>query len=229
MTASLSSSRPLVLVELAGPAGVGKSTLLRALSRRGMRTHRAIWGQPVLPLLGHGVQLLPTLLGLWRHSRSLLWDESRHMVRLGALHRSIGRGKLPQAPAVIFDEGPVFALAWLRGFGHETMRGPAAEKWWQATLHDWAAVLDAVVVLDAPDPLLAQRIRARPDWHEVKQASDLEIAVWMARFREALDWVLSGMAQHGGPTVLRLSTDSLPAQHLAGRILESLKRGAHDN
>jgi AAA domain len=229
MSAVLPLSRTPRLVELVGPAGVGKSTLLLALSQRGRITPGTIWGQPVLPLLGHGFQLLPTLFGLWRHSGSLLWDESRHVVRLGSLHRAVRDGGLPQGRVVIFDEGPIFALAWLRGFGHATLRSQASEAWWRTAFRDWREVIDTVVVLEASDELLAGRIRSRPETHEVKELPDREIALWMARFREALDWVLAGMVQHGGPTVLRLSTDSLPAEHLAGRILESLKRGAHDN
>jgi hypothetical protein len=217
-----------LLVELAGPAGVGKSTLLRALSRRGM-TRATIWGLPVSALLGNGVRLLPTLLAFWRLSGSLLWDESRHLVRLKTLHQAIRRGELLGERVVIFDEGPIFALAWLRGFGHATLRSQASELWWRTAFRDWGEVIDTVVVLEASDDLLAGRIRNRPETHEVKELPDREIALWMARFREALDWVLAEMVQHGGPTVLRLSTDSQPAEHLAGRILESLKRGAHGN
>jgi hypothetical protein len=191
--------------------------------------HATIWGLPVAALLGNGVRLLPTLLAFWRPSGSLLWDESRHLVRLKTLHQAIRRGELLGERVVIFDEGPIFALAWLRGFGHPTLRSPASEAWWRTAFRDWGEVIDTVVVLEASDDLLAGRIRNRPEAHEVKELPDQEIALWMARFREALDWVLAGMVQHGGPTVLRLSTDSQPAEHLAGRILESLKRGAHDN
>ena len=229
MPGGLTLSRPPLVVELVGPAGVGKSTLLGALSERGLVGGRSIWGQPVLPLLGTGLQLLPIVVRFWRESRALLWDESRHMVRLKTLHQAIRRGELLGERVVIFDEGPIFALAWLRGFGHATLRSPASEAWWRTAFRDWGEVIDTVVVLEASDDLLAGRIRNRPEAHEVKELPDEEIALWMARFREALDWVLAGMVQHGGPSVLRLSTDSLPAEHLAGRILESLKRGAHDN
>jgi hypothetical protein len=217
------------LVELAGPAGVGKSTLASALRRRHPATQGTIWGLPALRLLENGIQLLPTLFFFWLQSRSLLWDESRHMVRLKTLHRALQRGELPREPIMIFDEGPIFALAWLRGFGHESMRSEAADEWWRLTLRDWAQVMDAVVVLEAPDTLLAERIRARPMFHEVKQASDPEISGWMARFRAALGWVLAQMAAQGGPVVVRMTTDHDTPDDVAEQVLLALSQAPHGN
>jgi hypothetical protein len=214
-----------VLIELAGPAGVGKSTLAYSLLQRLEAAPGTIWGLPSLALLGNGLGLLPTIAGLCRHSRSPLWDEARHMVRLRTLHRALPVSA-PDMDLMIFDEGPVFALSWLRGFGHEVFRNEASAEWWRAALLEWAATVDAVVVLEAPDSLLAQRIRARPEAHEVKGFPDWEIALWMARFRAALDWVLAEMTRLGGPTVVRLSTADETSESVAERLLESLNGGA---
>lgn len=218
------------LVELAGPAGVGKSTVSRALSQRRAAAHGTIWGQPVLPLLGNGVQLLPTLVGFWLDSGSLLWDESRHMVRLRTLHQSLRQPQsLATETVLLFDEGPIFALAWLRGFGHESMRRKVSERWWRATLEQWARKVDTVVVLDASDSLLAHRIRTRPEWHEVKQASDRDISVWMARFRTALNWVLAGLMVNGGPVVVRIPADQDQPERIAEQVMAALDGVSYDN
>jgi hypothetical protein len=218
--------RPL-LIELTGPAGAGKSTLSTTLVRRLHGTRGTIWGLPVLPLLVNGAQLVPTFTGLWLHSRSPLWDETRHMVRLRTLRRALRQARPYTGDALIFDEGPVFALAWLRGFGHETLRQDPSAEWWRTALREWAPVMDAVVVLDAPDHLLAARIRARPHPHEVREFADPEIARWMARFRQALDWVLAGMARHGGPPVVRLSSQEEPAERIAEKLVKELSERPH--
>jgi broad-specificity NMP kinase len=217
------------LVELAGPAGVGKTTLSRALVGRGGVVTAAIWGLPALSLIGNGVRLLPSLLENCRRSGCLLWDESRHMVRLVTLHRALAGGKAAGPHVMLFDEGPIFALAWLRGFGHEIMRSEASEAWWRDTLGDWAGLMDVVVVVEANDALLARRIRTRPHGHEVKEFSDPEIVAWMARFRAALSWVLAGLAAEGGPAVLRVTTDREPPEILAERVGAALDRIPYDD
>ena len=218
-----------LFVELAGPAGVGKSTLSRALVGRGGVASGTIWGLPIAALLGNGVRLLPSLVRNCRQAHSLLWDESRHMVRLATLHRTLLGTVLPGTRTVVFDEGPIFALAWLRGFGHEIMRSEASEGWWQATLRDWAAVMDVVVVVEANDALLARRIRIRPHPHEVKEFSDPAIVAWMARFRSALSWVLEGLAREGGPVVLRVTTEREPPELLAAWVAAALDRIPYDD
>ena len=221
--------RTPLLVELAGPAGVGKTTLSRALLGRGGIAKGTIWGLPVHSLLGNGMRLVPSLLDRCISSRSLLWAESRHIVRLATLHRKLTGAAAPTTRVVLFDEGPVFALAWLRGFGHEVLRSKASEAWWQTTLRDWAELMDAVVVVEANDALLARRIRTRPHDHEVKEFSDPEIVAWMARFREALSWVLAGLTAEGGPAVLRVTTDREPPEMLAERVGAALERIPYDD
>lgn len=218
--------RPLRM-ELVGPAGAGKSTLSGCLVRQLQGVPREIWGLPVLPLLLNGAQLIPTFTALWLHSRSPLWHEARHMVRLRTLQRALRRPAPHDNEVVVFDEGPIFALAWLRGFGHETLRQQPSAEWWRMTLREWASLVDAVVVLDAPDHVLAARIRARPHPHEVKEYPDTEFVQWMARFRVALEWVLTEMACHGGPAVVRLSSQEEPAGRIAERVVSQLRGTPH--
>jgi hypothetical protein len=214
------------LVELAGPAGAGKSATLQALIARSGADNGTIWGLPVLPLLRNGAELIPSFIPLWRQARSPLWEETRHMIRLRTLQRALHGGG-SERNTIVFDEGPVFALARLRGFGHPIMRSEDAERWWRTTLQEWAGLIHTVVVLDAADGVLAHRIRSRSADQEVKQASDLEIASWMARFRQALDWVLSRLVLENGTAVCRLDSSSDTPEQLAGRALAALDRSVY--
>jgi thymidylate kinase len=215
------------VIELAGPAGAGKSTLVKALARRLDAAESTIWGLPVLPLLVNGVRLLPRFGPLWLHARSPLWHETRHVVRLQTLYGALEQNAATGNRALIFDEGPVFALAWLRGFGHETMRQQPSAEWWRVAIRDWSSVIDTILVLDAPDEVLARRIRSRPLDHEVKAFPDHEIARWMARFRESLDWVLNEMALHGSPMVIRVSSEEGASEHMAEKLADELNETVH--
>jgi hypothetical protein len=226
MSALLFADHPPQLVELAGPAGAGKSATRRALIARTHFRQEMIWGLPARSLVSNGLRLVPSFIPLWLAAHRPLWDETRHMVRLRTLREAL-RFVGPQRTAIIFDEGPVFALAWLRGFGHPVMRDTVSEPWWDTVFKEWARVVDLVVVLDAPDELLARRIRGRPEDHEVKQSSDLEIACWMARFRQSLDWVLERLSREGGVGVLRLDTSTETPEQLAERTLAALDRGVY--
>jgi hypothetical protein len=107
------------------------------------------------------------------------------------------------------------------------MRAEPTDEWWHVTIQDWASLIDVVVVLDAPDTVLAQRIRARAHDHEVKEFPDHDIALWMARFRCALEWVLSEMTRHGGPRVIRLTSADHGSAQIAERITQELSRSVH--
>jgi broad-specificity NMP kinase len=107
------------------------------------------------------------------------------------------------------------------------MRKAVSEAWWHIVFEEWTRLVDLVVVLDAPDELLARRIRCRPEDHEVKQLSDAQIARWMARFRQSLDWVLEGLSLEGGVAVLRLDTSTETPEQLAERTLAAVDRGVY--
>jgi broad-specificity NMP kinase len=87
-------------------------------------------------------------------------------------------------------------------------------------------MVDVVVVLDAPDPQLAHRIKARPIWHEVKEAPVPEISAWMARFRTALEWVLAGLCSHGRLRIVRISTDQASPEAVADLVMSALNEMA---
>src|SRR2546422_8214198 len=116
MTGRNGAARPLI-VELVGPAGVGKSALAQRLLARHDVMRASVWNLPWVLLLESAVRSLPLLLRLCVVTRALPREELKQIVRLNALRLFIGR-RVAGAAVVVLDEGPVFALSWLRVFGH---------------------------------------------------------------------------------------------------------------
>ena len=182
------------LVELVGPAGAGKTTLAAALRvvEPALASGPGLWGLPLRDLATGAGSLLPMFLSAALRGRPYDRAEMAQMIRLEALCSAVARAQAGGRPLVL-DEGPVFALSWLEvhyANGHD----PARTAWRRRMLAEWAFRLDAVVRMDVDDAAIAYRIRTRTKPHQVKHAPDEEIRDFTARFRDAFDRVLAGMA-----------------------------------
>jgi len=221
MTRRNGASRPIV-VELVGPAGVGKSALAERLLARHDVVRASVWNLPRALLLESVVRSVPQLLRLCIVTRSLPYEELKQIVRLNAL-RLFVRRRVAGARVVVLDEGPVFALSWLRVFGHPRLQNGRAEPWWRATYAVWAVLLDRLVLLDAPEPVLTSRIRGRHKPADVfRQMADGEIRDLVARYRIAFERVLGGLARAGGPPPVMLATTETTPGRLGDAVLELL-------
>ncbi len=212
--------RPFVL-EVMGPAGAGKSALIAALMRREPSIQpvlRLRQLRHLLPLLWSVVVLLPVLLDLYWESPRSLRMTLRYLVRLKAFHEVVKRLLARPWKAVILDEGPVFTLAMLSG----VPMGRRFARAWHAALDQWAQTLDAVVWLDAPIVVLAQRIRTRAKAHEVKEQDFAAIEAFLSRHRRLFDEVVSELTRGGSAQVMAFSTEHVSAEEIAARLMAVL-------
>jgi predicted ATPase len=228
MTKDHNLRRPLV-VELVGPAGAGKSALSERLARRPGAIRASVWNLPRGSWLWNAARSLPTLLGFCARARSLPWADMKHIIRLRTLREFLARQRAQHVPFVVLDEGPVFALGWLRLFGHERMRGRALAPWWRRAVREWAQALDVLVLLDAPDRVLTGRIRTRTKEHQVKEQSDREIAAFTAAYRQAFADVISAITAENGIRLLALECNAEPVDRTAERLLDILERAVDVN
>ena len=97
-------------------------------------------------------------------------------------------------------------------------------------MQSWAQTLDLVICLDAPDAMLAARIRTRAKTHGVKNGTDQEIYEFLARYRRSYNHVISALTADRGPEVLRFVADEEPVERIASEILAAARhRAAHVN
>jgi hypothetical protein len=212
-------------VELVGLAGSGKTTLLRALASLSPRIAPGVrFGG-----LGHlrlGLRHAALLLPAWPAARGRWLDEKelRSMNYVVGWAEGLERGAAGCALAV-FDHGPIFRLARLRSFGPPLVESAAFRRWSEAAVRRWARLLDAIVWLDAPPPVLAARIEARAERHRTKGSPAAETERFLARYRASYEALLAELAAAGAPAPIRLDTSREAADALAGCLLARLGVG----
>ncbi|HXF83162.1 MAG TPA: hypothetical protein VNN19_10465 [bacterium] len=205
---------------------MGKTTLSEVIgARRGdVRTGIGLWRLPWAALLPRLPRLATTFGALSWHARSPRWWQSKEIFRLEAMGRFVGSTSLRRYRALVLDEGPVFTLSRLHLFAPDVVLRTSWSRWLDAAIEAWARALDIVILLDAPDPVLARRIRRRSKPHLVKNGTDHDMAVFAASYRAAFAHVLRALAAHGGPPVVRITTADEPVEQLAEQVLAVLEK-----
>jgi len=219
--------RPPLIVELVGPAGAGKTTLAQALSQHSkrIRTDTAPYYRKIedIPFYARNtLGLMPIFFHLYRNmnGRWLTREEIAWMAILNGWHQVLRQQLSMKGTVVILDQGPVFMLAWLYGFGPERLKSQCAKQWWGSMYKEWANTLDMVIWLDTSDATLVERIRARDVRHGVKQKSDPDAFEFLARWRLADAQVLSALtAEAGGPQVIRFDTAQNSPDEIVNKVL----------
>jgi len=220
------AGRPLI-VELVGLAGAGKTTVLQAIRQRDqtVRLWRRFERLRSLPLsIRHMVALAPTAFELLRKSPRSCWPCTKHLLRLRTFHTMLARETTTAHRAIIMDEGPVYSLCRLRLFQKAGLGNTPLPNGWRTTLAQWPGSLDVVIWLDAPDPVLAQRIRNRAKIHDVKQGTDREVFGFLERWRCTYREVLSQLPAAGPMRIVEIDTSGESADQAAGSVLAVVKR-----
>ena len=206
-----------MVIELVGPAGVGKSAVAAELTRLGV-VRSGVWNLPRHLLARSAVASFAELATMWRDGGRT--SAVKQVIRLGALEQRVAQLAARPAQTVVLDEGPVFALAWFRVFAKQGLGNGRLTAWRRRATERWAEALGAVVWLDAPDPVLLHRLRNRGKPRDVfRTMTDTEILDLQAAYRAAFSAVIPTVTGASGAHLVSLDAEHAPADQLARDVI----------
>lgn len=217
------------VIELVGPAGAGKTGLLRAIAQRAptVRTGVRLDRVRTMPLVArHAITLLPATLELFFADPRSLWPALRHLGRLGAFPAELERARGSRHQTILLDEGPVFSLGRLSVFQRANEGLGWLGREWNAEVVRWSEMLTGVILLDADNEVLSQRIRNRPKHHSVKNGSDREVFGFLDRYRAAYREIVTRLTAGGRVQIVEFDTTRQPFDAIATDIVTALDRWA---
>lgn len=203
-----------MIIEFIGPAGVGKSTLTKALSERlacvKLETPPSFRKVEDIPFyVRNTFSLLPILSRIYLRRNGKLPPREFFVFRvmLNGWHQVLKQEALRSGSIIILDQGPVYMLTILTMFDSGGFKANNSEKYWDCAFRNWAETLDVVVRLDTSLPILVQRIRTREIWHKVKDRSDVDAYRYLESYRLGFENVISRLKAYSSTLrILRVDT-----------------------
>ncbi len=215
-----SAGRPLTVIEIAGVAGSGKSTVTGALAEAiGLHTvsrHRSLANAP--GYLASAIQLAPTMTRV-RAADLTSWRGCNKMARLRACLELIGVHTRHDCPGLAFDQGPLFLMSAIDADRRRATPSAAFSRWWEGELERTRSALAVVVMLEAPDEVLLERIRGRGKHHVLKHLHDRPARRGLATMRSGLDRLVNELTSSGTVHIERIDTSVVSVEHAVRRIV----------
>lgn len=222
---------PVFVVEIVGPAGAGKTTISSALATYAPAVQRGLslrqWR--FVPLYAAGaVSLLSSVHEGAQRGIRLTRQQLMTMLYLQVQLRAVQQASTRRKRVIVLDQGPVYKLADICDFALENRSQLGLERWWNGMMAQWAAQLSLIIVLDAADELLMERIDTRDKWHVIKAAPEAEASAYLARYRTAIQETVREMTDcahalnKSGPRLMHVRTDQAGVNSIVDQVLSLL-------
>jgi cytidylate kinase len=216
----------LFVAELFGLPGSGKTTLVRHVTARNEGI-RGISGyrrpENALPYVPAALEISPIALRSYLRGRGS-WPQTNTLARIRMSFLIARREARAGTKALVFDQGPLFLLDRLASDVDRYPDGPRLERWRERALRNWAEVLDAIVVLEAPIDVLIERIRERPKNHRFKPVPNETLLQFLEAQRKRFEATLIDVAElDRSPPVIRIDTGNVSVAACAARLHEAVR------
>jgi deoxyadenosine/deoxycytidine kinase len=214
------------LIEVLGVAGSGKTTLTGHLTDSIHGARRAEFIHTRKPgHLVHFVRSVPGLLPMLLRNLVLRprvsWREFKLFSYVSQWSSVLQDSARPNE-LLVLDQGPLYCLGRLQALGSGVTRTEWFAEYRTRMLRAWAGELTAIVVLDARDEVLLERINQRDQWHVAKDQDTRVAAEFVSRYRALFDGLIRQVELESRPMVLRFDTGVMSARQIAATVEEQL-------
>ncbi|HEU5209580.1 MAG TPA: hypothetical protein VFU06_09225 [Longimicrobiales bacterium] len=219
------------VVEIVGPGGSGKSSLVgllagddRAVVHASLRNHL-----PLGDFVRSGARVFRPFLAQIPRIPSRRWYRLEVMVQLQAHAAVVARLAARGTHTIVLDQGPVYLLSILqRAHAAAGRRNALAfQRYWDESLAFWRRTLRLLVVLDAPDMVLYERIQTRATRHPLLHRELQSAMLKIQRGRESRARIIDALlAGRDAPALLGVDTSALSPVQVAEQVRSRLRSTA---
>ena len=216
-----------MVVELVGPAGVGKSTLYKALNSKGFPWLVCHWSPPVWEIsntpffVKNILKLIPTFIRMSGNGDRLLKRrEIAFMAILNGWQKKLRKETANSNKIIVLDQGPISIMAYLKVWGPKGLFSSNMTEWWEKIYGKWMQGLDMVIMLDTTDENIMWRINNRPQDHHLKGESANVMLDWLNKYRILYDQIVSRLASNNHRIrVIRIDSGINSVDEIVNKVL----------
>lgn len=215
------------IIQLCGLYGAGKSTLRSRMTMSDINCLR--WDYR-----------LPRFRNLHRFFLSALWiipaliiagidadwfKRLKLVLYLEVLAQDLLRYKHAMKEILLWDEGPIALHAFLRVRIGKCRNQFIVDRILDMNIRKIARVLDGMIWLDAPDQILIQRVRSRPQPHMLKNRSWDDACRFYGQYRCVYEQMIITWKNHG-VQMLQVMTNQCTPDEVEKRVFEFINTNA---
>jgi deoxyadenosine/deoxycytidine kinase len=213
----------LIIIEVIGLAGAGKSTLTRAMFEtipNNLGSYRLAKARSTIRILLSIFRALPLILIQGKTRIGIKqWYWLGHFE--ASIHDLNRRSQIEGCQVLILDQGPIFEFIAIKRYLLSGRYGDYLASVYFKLLQKFYASIDAVVYLQAPDSVLLERVMSRHSSHLLKNMNVDEQRNQMAFYRAEYNNIFSA-ATAAGVSVVTLDTQLYSESQMLNETLKLL-------